>query len=77
MQPTSSLRLGGVEITDANKRYLEQGQINVEIMGRGYAWLDTGTHDSLLEASSFIATLQKRQGLQVAGNPPLLQGSQK
>ena len=49
-----------------NRRYLEQGQLNVEIMGRGYAWLDTGTHDSLLEAASFIATLQKRQGLQVA-----------
>lgn len=57
---------GEVEITDVNKRYLEQGQLNVEIMGRGYAWLDTGTHDSLLEAASFIATLQKRQGLQVA-----------
>ncbi len=49
-----------------NKRYLEQGQLNVEIMGRGFAWLDSGTHDSLLEAASFIATLQKRQGLQVA-----------
>ena len=49
-----------------NRRYLEQGQLNVEIMGRGFAWLDTGTHDSLLEAASFIATLQKRQGLQVA-----------
>jgi glucose-1-phosphate thymidylyltransferase len=60
-----SLR-GELEITDVNKRYLEQGQLNVEIMGRGYAWLDTGTHDSLLEAASFIATLQKRQGLQVA-----------
>ena len=46
--------------------YLERGDLNVEVMGRGYAWLDTGTHDSLLEASSFIATLQKRQGLQVA-----------
>jgi glucose-1-phosphate thymidylyltransferase len=57
---------GELEITDVNRRYLEQGQLNVEIMGRGYAWLDTGTHDSLLEASSFIATLQKRQGLQVA-----------
>jgi len=49
-----------------NKRYLEQGELNVEIMGRGFAWLDTGTHDSLLEAASYIATLQKRQGLQVA-----------
>ncbi len=57
---------GGLEITDVNRRYLEMGQLNVEIMGRGYAWLDTGTHDSLLEAASFIATLQKRQGLQVA-----------
>ena len=57
---------GELEITDVNKRYLEQGQLNVEIMGRGFAWLDTGTHDSLLEAASFIATLQKRQGLQVA-----------
>ena len=57
---------GELEITDINQRYLLQGQLNVEIMGRGYAWLDTGTHDSLLEAASFIATLQKRQGLQVA-----------
>lgn len=57
---------GELEITDVNKRYLERGQLNVEIMGRGYAWLDTGTHDSLLEAAGFIATLQKRQGLQVA-----------
>jgi glucose-1-phosphate thymidylyltransferase len=57
---------GELEITDVNRRYLGQGQLNVEIMGRGYAWLDTGTHDSLLEAASFIATLQKRQGLQVA-----------
>ena len=57
---------GELEITDVNKHYLANGQLNVEIMGRGYAWLDTGTHDSLLEASSFIATLQKRQGLQVA-----------
>lgn len=57
---------GELEITDINRRYLELGQLKVEIMGRGYAWLDTGTHDSLLEAASFIATLQKRQGLQVA-----------
>jgi glucose-1-phosphate thymidylyltransferase len=57
---------GELEITDLNRRYLELGRLNVEIMGRGYAWLDTGTHDSLLEAASFIATLQKRQGLQVA-----------
>jgi glucose-1-phosphate thymidylyltransferase len=57
---------GELEITDVNRRYLELGQLNVEIMGRGYAWLDTGTQDSLLEASGFIATLQKRQGLMVA-----------
>ncbi len=57
---------GELEITDVNKRYLEMGQLNVEIMGRGYAWLDTGTHDSLLEAAGFISTLQKRQGLMVA-----------
>lgn len=56
----------GLEITDVNHRNLEQGLLNVEIMGRGYAWLDTGTHDRPLEAASFIATLQKRQGLQVA-----------
>jgi glucose-1-phosphate thymidylyltransferase len=57
---------GELEITDINKHYLELQQLNVEIMGRGYTWLDTGTHDSLLEASGFIATLQKRQGLMVA-----------
>ncbi len=57
---------GELEITDVNRVYLQQNQLNVEIMGRGYAWLDTGTHDSLLEAASFIATLQKRQGLQVS-----------
>jgi glucose-1-phosphate thymidylyltransferase len=57
---------GELEITDINKRYLELNQLNVEMMGRGYAWLDTGTHDSLLEASGFIATLQKRQGHMVA-----------
>ena len=57
---------GELEITDVNKRYLELGMLNVEIMGRGYAWLDTGTHDSLHEAAAFIATLQKRQGLMVA-----------
>lgn len=57
---------GELEITDVNRHYLESGSLQVELMGRGYAWLDTGTHDSLLEASSFIATLQKRQGLQVA-----------
>lgn len=57
---------GELEITDVMQSYLEQGNLNVEIMGRGLAWLDTGTHDSLLEAASFIATLQKRQGLQVS-----------
>jgi glucose-1-phosphate thymidylyltransferase len=57
---------GELEITDLNRVYLEQGNLSVEIMGRGYAWLDTGTHDSLLEASQFIATLEKRQGLKVA-----------
>jgi glucose-1-phosphate thymidylyltransferase len=57
---------GELEITDVNRHYLEQGALHVEIMGRGYAWLDTGTHDSLLEAASFIATLQRRQGLMVA-----------
>ncbi len=57
---------GELEITDLNRRYLEAGTLSVEVMGRGYAWLDTGTHDSLHEAAGFIATLQKRQGLMVA-----------
>lgn len=57
---------GELEITDINSWYLDRGQLNVELMGRGYTWLDTGTHDSLLEASTFISTLQKRQGLMVA-----------
>ena len=57
---------GELEITDLNRLYLEQGRLSVEIMGRGYAWLDTGTHESLLDASQFIATLENRQGLKVA-----------
>ncbi|MEM5427394.1 glucose-1-phosphate thymidylyltransferase RfbA [Cupriavidus oxalaticus] len=57
---------GELEITDVNKCYLEMAQLDVEVLGRGYAWLDTGTYDSLLEAASFIATVQKRQGLMVA-----------
>ena len=57
---------GELEITDINRIYMERGEMSVEIMGRGYAWLDTGTHQSLLEASLFIATLEHRQGLKVA-----------
>ncbi len=57
---------GELEITDLNRVYLEQNRLSVEIMGRGYAWLDTGTHDSLLEASGYIATIERRQGLKVA-----------
>ncbi|MFQ6577803.1 glucose-1-phosphate thymidylyltransferase RfbA [Enterococcus casseliflavus] len=57
---------GELEITDINQKYLELGQLSVEVMGRGYAWLDTGTHESLLEASTFIETIEKRQNLKVA-----------
>jgi glucose-1-phosphate thymidylyltransferase len=57
---------GEYEITDVNAEYLRRGQLHMELLGRGYAWLDTGTYDSLLEAGSFVATLEKRQGLQVA-----------
>ena len=57
---------GELEITDLNRLYLEQGSLKVELMGRGYAWLDTGTHDSLLEAGQFIATLERRQGFKVS-----------
>ena len=57
---------GELEITSVNQAYLDRGQLNVQTMGRGYAWLDTGTHDSLLDASQFIATLERRQGLKVA-----------
>ena len=57
---------GELEITDVNQRFLERGKLKMELMGRGFAWLDTGTHESLLEASNFIQTIEKRQGLKVS-----------
>ena len=67
---------GEIEITDLNKKYLEQGELFIELMDRGYAWLDMGTHDSLLDASQFIATIENRQGLKVACPEEIAYGKQ-
>jgi len=63
LEPSSR---GELEITDLNRLYLQRGALHVEIMGRGFAWLDTGTHESLLDAGQFISTIEKRQGLKVS-----------